>query len=168
MTITYYEIDEDLHEAQVDVSAGEAHGLITAWICSFGSESAWPLHLFATESLPESLTELYDLTKKGLNADDFSFGMLLPDDDASLSAFALAITHWCHGFVSGLGLTEVDLKHFPECQEAISDLIAISQIDHDQVGNSEESERQLTDITEFVRMAVLLIKADIEQLRQQH
>ena len=87
--------------------------------------------------------------------------MLLPGSEASLAARSEALFEWCRGFLGGFGLSAGTAKLSSEGDEALADLarLAAAQADADSEGDEGE-EDALTEIEEFVRVAVLLLHGD--------
>jgi uncharacterized protein len=92
-----------------------------------------------------------------MSADDFSFQLLLPEDDAPLQERADAFNEWCLGFMLGI-------KHQRGQQtlltgdgaQALSDITKIGEMDLDTT-ECEEEEASYIELVEFVRIAVLTI-----------
>jgi uncharacterized protein YgfB (UPF0149 family) len=88
------------------------------------------------------------------------FALLLPEDDASLADRADALLGWCRGFLGGYGLGAGDaVPETPEAREALDDLgkIAASRLSYD---DPEGDEAALLEVSEFVRVAALLLHGD--------
>lgn len=102
----------------------------------------------------EALTALY--------ADDLSFALLLPDEEAPRADRLLALALWCQSFLAGLvaGLSRrgtSSLTELPaEVQEIVADFAAIAQLDAEDDAAEEEDFMQLE---EFVKVGTLLILA---------
>lgn len=107
------------------------------------------------ESIQEILSDLVDETTAVLDADLFSFRLLLPDDEIALFERLEALSAWCQGFLSGIGSSAglQGSKVMTEEKETISDLVEISQISPD-VDESEENEAYFLEVSEYVRLAV--------------
>jgi len=118
------------------------------------------------------------LTGDGLDSGDFSFRLLLPDDEDSLIARVAALSDWCAGFFSGIhrGLTlaETSVKNSLASNQAIielmKDLEAIRQAERLELAEADdftETERDYTELCEYVRVAAmnifLEINADLAQ-----
>ncbi len=105
-----------------------------------------------------ALLDLYRDTVNQLQDQDLSFAPMLPDDDMELSQRIEALGQWCHGFLNGFGTSGVskDTALSVETAEALRDFAAFVQLDHD-ADDSEESERDLAEIVEYVRVAALSV-----------
>ena len=73
-----------------------------------------------------------------------------------------ALAMWCQGFLSGLGLMEIDYsKGSLEVQEAIADLIDMSRLQYDdEITGKEDEERAYMELVEYTKVAVLLIHSE--------
>lgn len=100
----------------------------------------------------EALTALY--------ADDMSFALLLPDQEAPQGERLQSLADWCQSFLAGLaaGLSRrgiASLAEVPdEIREIVADFAAIAQLDTEDDTADEEDFVQLE---EFVKVGVLLI-----------
>ncbi len=163
-----YQAVEDIvsiHEAMV--GAAEAHGMLAGMLCvnPVADCEQWLSQVFSEtrdglgEADVATLHQLYDQTRKFLEAVDFSFALFLPEDDAALAERAQALSGWCQGFLYGVGYAGAALDWPDDCAEILRDLADISQLDANASG--EEDEEAYTEISEFVRVGVQLIRGDL-------
>ncbi|MDX1756846.1 MAG: UPF0149 family protein [Marinobacter sp.] len=112
----------------------------------------------ASEPLAAFMTEAYATTLEALKAADMSFQPLLPDDDYELAQRLQALSAWIRGFLEGMALEAGSaLGSAPaEIRELIEDLVAISQVSEAE-DDGEDSEHQLLEITEYVRLGALAV-----------
>ncbi len=114
-------------------------------------EKHWP-------SVQSALSALFELTLNQLQADDFSFELLLPDDAVDLSQRLLALSNWCAAFLSSLaaaGLSQVHLQD-ESVGEFIHDVEKISRVDEHSDG-TEGEEADFMELTEYVRAGVMML-----------
>ena len=168
---------EDVREAlkvmQALTAPSESHGLLCA-LFSFGAEvkfTAWSDSLM-TKSLEEgdlvaisalqTMKKLFDYTKAQFDEKGLSFDLFIPADDDELGYRAEGLTNWIKGFLSGVGLFGLDYENTTnkEVKEAINDLMQISYMDHDSLGDDEDSEADFMELLEYTRIAVLLIDSE--------
>lgn len=162
--ITQEQLMSGLSEIGAVVSPSELHGhlcgrlvvghqisgffgqKVTAECLGMSLEELDPIH--------EMLTELIEETAAILDADLFSFRLLLPDDEIALFTRLEALSNWCQGFLSGIASSAglQDSKVMDEEGDTISDLVEISQISLD-VDDSEENEALFLEVSEYVRLA---------------
>jgi uncharacterized protein YgfB (UPF0149 family) len=109
--------------------------------------------------------QLYLATLQQLQAPDFSFELVLPDDDQPLAGRADALGLWCSGFLSGFGLQERKGSQglSIEGQETLRDLAQIVQITTAADAEAEEDENDLMEVQEYVRMAALLVFSECNE-----
>ncbi len=72
---------------------------------------------------------------------------------------------WCQGFLSGLELAEVNLDEIQsneELEEVIQDIAEIAEVNYDVLEDDEDDERAYAEIVEYVRVAVLMVYAELE------
>ncbi len=97
---------------------------------------------------------------------EFAFHPLLPPDSEVLEDRALALADWCHSFLSGLGETGLSESGLSEdAMEAVKDIAAIAQLSLE--GESEEEdESHFFELGEYVRVAAMLIYAELNDRPQ--
>ncbi|HKK57251.1 UPF0149 family protein [Marinobacter sp.] len=115
-----------------------------------GAEDSATLHHF--------MSAAYDRTLGQLEAADMSFRPLLPDDDYAIEQRLEALIAWVRGFLEGMALSAgQSLGQAPdEIRELIEDMVAISQLS-DEEEQDDESEQQLMEIIEYVRLGALSV-----------
>lgn len=150
-------------------SPAEVHGLLSGQLCAGArpSPSGW-LQLvgdqFDFEQLNEatknSLLALLEQVARQLASTDLDFALLIPDEDEIVSARAEALGQWCQGFLAGFGLVPREGQALTEeVEQVLEDLAQISQIDHQALDEIESHEIDLTEVSEYVRMAALMLFA---------
>ena len=120
--------------------------------------------LFDDGEARAALDALMSATITAMADDDYDFALVLPADEAPLAARAAGFAAWCRGFLSGLGLSGIaDLKALGEdAREFLADLSRFATLAMDADGD-EEDERALVELTEFTRMGVMLVRAELNQ-----
>ncbi len=104
------------------------------------------------------LEQLFEHTREQLNNDDLSFELLLPDESDDLAVRLLGLSGWCQGFLYSIGVIgggKIEALD-PQSQECLSVLLEISKLDYQEV-SSEETVVQFTEISELVRISVLML-----------
>jgi len=110
------------------------------------------------------MTLAYRKTLSQLQSSDMSFQPLLPDDDYAIEQRLEALVAWVRGFLEGMALAVgASLGQAPEeIRELLEDLVAISQLSEDE-DSDEESEQQLLEITEYVRLGALAVFTEFNE-----
>ena len=98
------------------------------------------------------------------------FQPLLPSDDDALEERLMSVSEWSRGFLSGFtqGITQREAAGEPipgMTAEALKDMAAIAQVDP-EAADSEETERQLDDVIEYLRFAAISIVNDAKTLQE--
>jgi uncharacterized protein YgfB (UPF0149 family) len=110
---------------------------------------------------------LHRSTQEQLNDAEAGFELLLPDDEVRLAERSEALASWCQGFTFGLvagGLKEgADLPQ--DSRELIRDLVEIARLGHEESEGDDEDEEAYMQLSEYVRMAVLLINEELQPLK---
>lgn len=172
----YDSVNETFLRVSDDISAAQAHGLICAFICcGEANPQFWEGVRFEElekgdivgKEAQTTMHELQSISQQQLDALDFEFRLLLPDDDASQTQRAEALGDWCYGFIGGLGLAGITDEEIEseDIKEILGSFSQIANIDHDGVMQNDESEKELEELMEYVRMAVIYIYQDFSDSR---
>ena len=142
----------------------ELHGALCGWLAGGGADDrAWPAQVLADPGLAtpaegDALDRLRTASVAQLSDPDFGFELLLPDEDDVVER-AGAMFAWCRAFLGGFGLSVGDKKLSEDGDEALADIANLAAARVDDV-DPEGDEESLTEIEEYLRMAVLLLHAD--------
>ena len=158
------EVAADAERYRLASSPAELHGALAGWLAAGGAEGpAWLADVLADPGLPapdegSALHALRVATATQLADPDFGFRLLLPDGSGTV-ARAGELFAWCRAFLGGFGLAVGGKKLSAEGEEALADLANLAAAHPDDV-DQEGDEEALTEIEEYLRMAVLLLHAD--------
>lgn len=172
---SYEKVSQLLKSSHAVASTSEFHGLLCGLMCSGKNmlidSIKWAQSVMAEVEgeLPnnqeqlETLVNLFEITREKIASMDFDFQMLLPCDDAELKIRAKELGYWCQGFVAGLGLggLQWEGKIESDVQDALYTISDIAQIDYLNLDITEKDEVAYIEVSEYVRLAVLSIYADI-------
>ncbi len=176
------QLEELLFEVDAALGGIESHGALCGMLCAQGATEAsqWLLHVLgeheegnnALQSVGKLLLKIHQISVAQMNDSNVDFELLLPDDDEALEDRVEALGVWCQGFVYGLaagGIKEgADLPE--DSQELIKDILEISQAgyaidDEAEVAISEDDEVAFMEVSEYVRMGVLLVYEELQPLQ---
>jgi uncharacterized protein YgfB (UPF0149 family) len=95
---------------------------------------------------------------------DYAFRLLIPDDDDPIEQRLRSFSNWVTGFISGFteGMTvrnATGVAIQSEVADVLKDFAAIAQVESDQV-ETEEAERELEELLDYVRLAAVSIVQD--------
>lgn len=154
----------------------ELHGMLCGLLCGgVRMEAAdWlerameflDVHNGAGMEVTEAVTDLYHITLAQFQRENYDLEIMVPGDDVDLDQRVLALSQWCHGFLSGLGSSGIDdnAELSPTSLEAIRDLSEIVQASiDDDIEDEEEAENDYFSVGEYVRIAVLGLYSDVGQ-----
>ena len=155
------------------MGASDLHGSLTGYLCAGGRAGVeeWPAALEIESDAKadlrhdEALHRLYRDCRAELDDPDLGFEPLLPESDAPVERRADALVEWCRGFLGGVGLSGARVAALsPDATEVLADIgrIAASSFDYD---NAEEDESALSEVLEFVRVGVLLLRTELTRPR---
>jgi uncharacterized protein YgfB (UPF0149 family) len=150
------------------VSPAELHGLLLGRSCAGAGFDAEPwlddaievLGAPADGTVRQALVGLQDMVKTELTSTDMTVVLLLPGDDVPLPDRTAALGQWCQGFLTGFGLAAGSAKLSEEAREVLQDLASIAQI-QDALEESEEAETDYMEVTEYLRVAPLLLYSEL-------
>ena len=159
---TYAMVLTQIEQARLAVDASELHGSLSGFLCAGGEalSSDWLPQLALEGACGEVLQQLFVATSAQLRSPDFSFALLLPDDEQGLEQRADALVAWCRGFLGGFGMVaDASAALSEESSEALADLgrIASSALSYE---DPDADDAALAEVIEFVRVAALLLHGD--------
>jgi yecA family protein len=173
-TGSYAELERHLQAAGAESGAAEAHGLLSGAVTAGGkvASSLWLEHLLgegntlsaAAQDCSDMLDELQTDILGQLHDDSFGFSLLLPADSAALTIRTRALSDWCGGFLYGLALGGIrEGADLPETvSEVMRDFFEISHAGFIADAPDEGDETAYVEITEYVRMSVLLLREELQ------
>lgn len=153
-------------------SVAELHGTLCGCISGGRALDAAAVGDIAAETLAMDadaiaevmarLQQLYREADAGLRDEDYSFTPLLPGDDEPMAERIQALAGWCQGYLSGLGRSGLagDARLSADVTAAIRDLAAIALADP-EVEDEPQSEADLVQLIEYVRVAAMLVFAEV-------
>ena len=147
--------------------------------------SQWMLHVLgeqdkasqALRDVGEKLLKIHQISIEQMNDHNIEFELMLPDDDDDLEDRVEALGTWCQGFVYGLALGGIkeDTELPDNSKELIQDIVEISRagyvVDEEaevavaEENNNEEDEVAFMEVSEYVRMGILLVYEELQPLQ---
>jgi len=166
----YSRLQSMLLQHAIEATPAEVQGVIAAVLCLPQAEQIdWLQLLLSAEpvatgsldaELSSALLQLYQLTQTQLFDDSFVFSLFLPSG-ASLTERTAAISTWCRGFLLGISAGQLTAENSSDLlREILSDMVDISSVEPEPEGG-EEDERALTEIEEYLKAAVLLVRDEM-------
>ena len=169
----FEELANHLLEQGLETSPAQLHGCLSGLLAAGGGAEpevgldalAQALDVAVHGELASRLMQLYTVTAAALQDDEFTFHPLLPDDDAELAERTAAMADWCNGFLAGFAYeaAEEDTAGSAlseQSSEALRDIAAFAQLEVGQDEDEEDAEGHYTELTEYLRVAVLNIFLD--------
>ena len=175
----YTDVSDCLDRAGIDALASEIHaiacGLLVANVAA--DKIKWVQELVPNLEAGNVLQQegvreigkLFDNAQRELQDSQLRFELFLPDDEDALASRMEALQDWCQGFILGLSMAGItDYKKLPEdSRDLLQDFVNIGtsgEFDYD--ADDQESEIAFTDISQYVRVGVLLINEELQPMRQ--
>lgn len=169
----YQTVTESISGLKLPYSVSELHGLLCGYLVAGKThQGELMMQSLLTKSIVDEasraasrmLFDVITVSQQQLAHFEFDFELLLPEDDTSLIDRAHAFTEWCEGFVQGLkvaGITAEQLQE-EEVQDALQHISEFAQLDYQALTLGENDERAFMEVSEYTRMAVLQIYADLK------
>jgi uncharacterized protein YgfB (UPF0149 family) len=150
----------------------ECHGVACGLLCRLPAAGigdyldllgALELVVDPAAALRLALDKLLNASREQLSDEGMGLELWLPADDEMLEDRTMSLAQWCSGFMAALGSGgSASLQSLSEdAEEALRDLQQIARADVTDASESEEDEAALTEIVEYLRVAVLLIREDL-------
>ena len=176
------EIADQLFNAGQTLNPSELHGVLVG-LMGAGFDPDDKHHLEQTLASVEKAVgvqlhgELVDIvsrlnlaTLSAIVDTDYAFRILLPDDDDPIEQRLRSFSNWVTGFISGFteGMTvrkAAGRAIEPDVAEVLKDFATIAQVDTDQV-ETEDAQRQLEALVDYVRLAAVSIVQDAINQRE--
>ena len=176
--IDHFEIEEAFQKGDADYKVSEAQaiacGMLSVNIAA--DKIAWTQLLFGKIDPNSDVQvkavqlagELFEQSKLQLQDSNLSFELLLPDEDEPLIARVSSLQEWCSGFLLGIGIAGIkDHKKLPEdTRELLADFTEIGTSGEFNLEDESGSEEALLEISEYIRMGVLLINEELQPIKQ--
>ena len=176
--LDYIAFDKSLTEADADYSVSEAQaiacGMLSVNIVS--DKIRWVQLIFgeinttnnAQEDAIRLSGELFEQSKRQLQDPNLAFELILPDEEESLYAKVTALQEWCAGYLLGVDIAGIkDHSKLPEdSRELLADFSEIGLSGQFDLENESASEEALVEISEYIRMGVLLINEELQPIKQ--
>lgn len=166
--LDYYELEAELKKMQAAASAAEAHGILAGQLAAgLRLEALMWLKQFLPavgvkreppEAQREWFYQLRDASKQALASPEFSFTLLLPEDDEPMSQRLEAVGDWASGFLAGFGsVGQPENKPLSaDITQAFRDLSEISKIDIEIDDASMGDETAYIELVEYLKTVALL------------
>jgi uncharacterized protein YgfB (UPF0149 family) len=172
VNISFDQIADGLASTGVMANPAEIHGMFCGRLsggqqldntaCVSAVEELYDLDTNTLKAMYGDLIDLHEESINKLQDTGFGFDLLLPDDEYELSQRLDSLGLWCQGFLLGLGLSGA--KFSKDSEDALSDLAEIAQVNSHEF-DTEENEVSFFELTEYVRMAALLIASEAKEVK---
>jgi uncharacterized protein len=146
----------------------ETHAVVIGLLCAKPDldERALSAHLAAlqvgewsSDDILRQIGPALTALKSELASPEMKFYPLLPSDDRPLDERTTCLAHWCSGFLTGFGAGEPVLKT-SESRDALRMIEQIARAATDPDSDQEVEEEAFSDLSEFLRVAVLLLREE--------
>ncbi|MDH3533966.1 MAG: UPF0149 family protein, partial [Gammaproteobacteria bacterium] len=162
--------------------AAQTHGLLSGQLAISGAESGFGWLAQVLEGTQHAdgdraecevmLSALFESTYRQLAERLSAFEPLLPGDSDSTAVRAVALAHWCEGYLHGLVSTshaealKARLAAAP-LADIIKDMLEITRASAEDDADEESDERAYTEIVEYLRVAAQLVYEELAEFRNE-
>lgn len=161
-----------LASAHANMQASEVHGVICGLLTAGQSSTADLIdEIFdqheegdlLVQDCQRLINNLFETTAEEMNGPGLGISLLLPDENRPIKERAQALSLWCQGFLYGLGSGEKNIEQYlgEESKEAMQDISELTRLDYENLEETDEEEDALTEISEFLWVAAMLIRENI-------
>ncbi|QKK03448.1 MAG: UPF0149 family protein [Pseudomonadota bacterium] len=149
-------------------SVAETHAVVTGLLAARPHQDRHELagHLAALQvgdwtshRILDQLGPALDQLKSELASSELTFQPLLPTEDRPLEERTQCLAHWCAGFLTGFGAAGATVGS-DEGGDALRMIEQIARAATDPESDQEAEEGAYTELVEFVRVAVLLLREE--------
>lgn len=149
-------------------TVAETHAVVTGLLCGKPEqgENELATHLAAlqvgdwtSERILDQLGPALNQLRRELASEDMDFQLLLPTDDRPLDERTRCLAHWCSGFLTGFGAAGPTIRS-EEAGDALRMIEQIARAATDPESDQEAEEGAYTELVEFVRMAILMLREE--------
>lgn len=176
----FEELDDALRRCGSSYDAAQSHGLLASRLAVTGADGILDWMSYVLEGTDSGnalckeceglLSALAQISSARLSERQSAFSPLLPDDAAGLDERALALGHWCEGYLHGL----VSVQHSNAlkkklAEDPIADIIKdFLQLTRASVGDAvdESTEESYVELVEYLRVASQLVFEELAEFRQ--
>jgi yecA family protein len=178
--IAFGDLDEALRRCGSSWTAAQAHGLLVGCLATAGAQAGpgWLLQVLqdtderdaARQECVAMLDALYQASFWDLSERLSEFAPLLPADDAATEEKAVAMAHWCEGFLHGLVSTQhaqalKDRLAAEPLADIIRDMLQITRAAVDEESDAESNESAYAELYEYIRVAAQLAYEELSDIR---
>ncbi len=167
-TPSFEHVNKALLRLNAEIEAAELHGTLSGLLCVMGNNASKHLEQLIPKGARGDIldSEAYQRViqcpvqiLEALNDPEFSYDLLLPDDEQGLEVRTEAMAEWSHGFLSGLAIAGIkDFAKLPkEASEFCQDLLDISRAGLSEIARGEEDEVAYQELVEYLRVGTLLM-----------
>ncbi len=162
-------LKQDVKVSDSPLTVAGLHGAVCGYVCAVPSSAGHAemiVEAIGQINIPQEnrqvllnfVSRLLELVNEQLLAEDYSFELLLPEDESPLPERLAALSYWCDYFSVGFSaaFANPQLPLPPLIQEVLNDFVSISRVSLEaSVETDEQAEADFLELEEYVRIAAL-------------
>ncbi len=164
MTPDYSMMQQLLSTTLPEATPAALHGLVAGLLSSGAPDiDEEDIATLMQTQLPPVVGQLVAMlitsTRDQLQESDFSFQLLLPQDDAALVERIQALGHWCESYTAGFaaGFMQAETALGSEGREALTDIAQLASLSDEIDDDLDDEENDYMELVEYVRMAAIAL-----------
>jgi uncharacterized protein len=164
MTPDYSMMQELLRSSMPDCTPAMLHGVIAGLLSSGApdideEDIASLMQQSFAPVIGQLVSRLISSTRSQLQELDYSFQLVLPQDEAALIDRVNALGHWCESFTAGFsaGFVQAESVLGEEGREALTDIAQLADLGDEVSDDLDDEEADYMELVEYVRLATVTL-----------
>ena len=169
--LEYQDLSTLLKRANAEPDAAECHGFLCGQLCGspLQTEETWREFLdlqtgdaLLAEQCYEEVRRMLADVGEQLQSLELEFRLFLPEDEVALRQRIMALSEWCHGFLSGLAPGAGRHVLSEDAREWLTDMEMIARVEPAPGnGDEDDDEASLYEVAEYVRTGVMILADEL-------
>ncbi len=164
MTPDYAMMQQLLRTTMPDATPAALHGLVAGLLTSGApdideEDISTLMQSGFSPVMGQLVSMLISSTRSQLQEPEFTFQLLLPEDDVALVQRVQALGNWCESFTAGFsaGFMQAETALGSEGREALTDIAELASLSDEIDNDIEDEENDYMELVEYVRMAAITL-----------
>ena len=164
MTPDYAMMQQLLSTTMPEATPAALHGLVAGLLSSGAPDiDEEDVATLMQSEFPPVVGQLVQMlisnARAQLQESDFSFQLLLPQDDVALVLRIQALGNWCESYTAGFaaGFMQAEAALGGEGREALTDIAQLASLSDEIDDDLEDEETDYMELVEYVRMAAIAL-----------
>ena len=164
MTPDYAMMQQLLQTTMPDATPAALHGLVAGLLASGApdideEDISTLMQSGFSPVMGQLVSMLITSTRAQLQEPEFTFRLLLPEDDVALMQRVQALGNWCESFTAGFsaGFMQAETALGSEGREVLTDIAELASLSDEIDNDIEDEENDYMELVEYVRLAAIAL-----------